>query len=104
MLTWQNSSEKIELPELPVEGVRGFISYLSKNPKGSTEESLKPYKIFEAELRKVYAQQPNHESVKDGYVNLVPIFEGSEGVSVLFVFTFVKFDKDNIDSTLGVES
>lgn len=39
---------------------------------------LEPYKAFEGELRKIYAQQPHHEVAKDGTVNLVPIFAGQE--------------------------
>lgn len=41
-------------------------------------EILEPYKHFESELRKVYAQQPTHVVVQDGTVNLVPVFDGHE--------------------------
>lgn len=51
-----------------------FIPYLSKNPTTPIAELLEPYKAYESELRKVYAQQPDHEAVKDGKVNLVPLF------------------------------
>jgi hypothetical protein len=58
--------------------VREFIPYLTKHPKASISELVKPYKDFESELRKVYAQQPDHEVVQDGKVNLVPLFDGHE--------------------------
>jgi hypothetical protein len=58
--------------------VRDFIPYLSKNPNTPIRSLLEPFKAFEGELRKVYAQQPSHEAIKDGTVNLVPIFAGHE--------------------------
>jgi len=71
----------MELPQLPAKGMREFISLLSDNPKTPVWELLKPYKAFEGELRKIYAQQPSHEALKDGSINLVPVFEGIQGVS-----------------------
>ncbi|RDL39383.1 uncharacterized protein BP5553_03723 [Venustampulla echinocandica] len=69
---------KIQIPKLPSGGVRGFIPYLSAHPDTPVEELLEPYKAYENELRKVYAQEPSHEVVKDPNVNLVPIFAGHE--------------------------
>ena len=67
------------VPRLPTGTVKGFIPYLSQNPKIPIPKLLEPYKAFESELRKIYAQQPSHDVVKDGGVNLVPIFAGHEG-------------------------
>jgi hypothetical protein len=67
----------IELPKLPVP-IRDFIPYFSSHPKKPVVELLEPFKIYESELRKVFAQQPNHEVVKDGFVNAVPVFSGHE--------------------------
>ncbi|APA10450.1 hypothetical protein sscle_06g052200 [Sclerotinia sclerotiorum 1980 UF-70] len=67
----------IELPKLPAP-VRDFIPYLFRNPTKHISTIVEPYKAYESELRKVYAQQPDHEAVKDGAVNLVPIFSGHE--------------------------
>jgi hypothetical protein len=78
MATPAESKNPIEIPKLPSKSVNDFIPYLSKNPETPMSELLEPYKAFESELRKVYAQQPNHEAVKDGNVNLVPIFAGYE--------------------------
>ncbi|KAA8568563.1 hypothetical protein EYC84_007581 [Monilinia fructicola] len=67
----------IELPSLPAP-VKEFIPYLSQNSTKHISTIVGPYKAYESELRKVYAQQPDHEAVKDGAVNLVPIFSGHE--------------------------
>jgi hypothetical protein len=67
------------IPKLPTGTVKDFVSYVSENPKTPIARLLEPYKAFESELRKVYAQQPSHEAVKDGGINLVPIFAGHEG-------------------------
>lgn len=78
MVTLAETNDPIEIPALPSRTVKDFIPYLSKNPDTPIETLLEPYKKFEGELRKVYAQQPEHELVKDGTVNLVPIFAGHE--------------------------
>ncbi|KAF7937481.1 uncharacterized protein EAE98_001795 [Botrytis deweyae] len=67
----------IDLPSLPAP-IKDFIPYLSQNPTKNISTIIEPYKAYESELRKVYAQQPDHEAVKDGAVNLVPIFSGHE--------------------------
>jgi hypothetical protein len=71
-------TDPIEIPKLPSGSVEEFIPYLSKNPDTPIGKLVEPYKAFESELRKVYAQQPTHEVVKDGKVNMVPIFAGHE--------------------------
>lgn len=78
MATIDQSAAPIGIPKLPA-SVKDFIPYLSKNPDTPVATLLEPYKAFESELRKVYAQQPTHEGVRDGKVNLVPLFgDGSE--------------------------
>jgi len=78
MPTLAELKDPIEIPELPSGSVKDFIPYISKHPDTPIAELLEPYKAFEGELRKVYAQQPGHEIVRDGAVNLVPIFDGHE--------------------------
>ncbi|KAH7360980.1 ankyrin repeat-containing domain protein [Rhexocercosporidium sp. MPI-PUGE-AT-0058] len=78
MVTLAESKDPIEIPTLPTESVKDFIPYLASNPETPIATLLEPFKKFEGELRKVYAQQPEHELVKDGNVNLVPIFAGHE--------------------------
>ena len=73
MATVEDSPARIEVPKLPA-SVKDFIPYLSKHPSTPIAMLLEPYKAYESELRKVYAQQPTHEVVQDGKVNLVPLF------------------------------
>ncbi|KAH8602501.1 hypothetical protein B0O99DRAFT_606743 [Bisporella sp. PMI_857] len=76
-------SASFSLPKLPPGGVAGFIPHLTKHEESPVSELLQPYKDFESELRKIYAQQPDHDAVKNGCVNLVPIFDGhQEGVKI----------------------
>lgn len=72
------TTDPIEIPKLPSGHVKNFIPYLTQNPQTPIEKLLEPYKVFEGELRKVYAQQPKHEILQDGAVNLIPIFDGHE--------------------------
>lgn len=67
----------IVLPKLPAL-VKEFIPYLSQNPTKCISTIVEPYKAYESELRKVYAQQPDHGVIRDGAVNLVSIFSGHE--------------------------
>lgn len=78
MATSEDFNSPFEMPKLPSGHVKAFIPYLAKHPNTPIAELLEPYKAFESELRKVYAQDPTHEAVRDGSVNLVPIFDGHE--------------------------
>ena len=64
-------TEEIEIPQLPAL-IENFIPHLSAHQSTSISELVEPYKAFESTLREVYAQQPDHELVEDGAVNLVP--------------------------------
>ncbi|KAG0652383.1 Ankyrin-3 [Hyphodiscus hymeniophilus] len=75
MATIDETPAPIEMPKLPAP-VKDFISLLLKNTDTPIASLLQPYKAYESELRKVYAQQPAHAAVKDGKVNLVPLFSG----------------------------
>jgi hypothetical protein len=77
MATIDESSTPIEMAKLPAP-IKDFIPYLSKNTDTPIATLLEPFKAYESELRKVYAQQPTHEAVKDGKLNLVPLFAGYE--------------------------
>lgn len=77
MATIEDSAARIDIPKIPVP-VKDFIPYLTKHPDTAIGEVLEPFKAFESQLRKVYAQQHTHESVKDGKVNVMPLFDGHE--------------------------
>lgn len=72
------TSDPIVIPDLPSGSIKDFIPYLSKHPDTPIGTLLEPFKAFEGELRKVYAQQPGHEIARDGVANLVPVFAGHE--------------------------
>lgn len=78
MVTLSESTDPIQIPKLPSGSVQEFIPYIAANSEAPIRELVEPFKSFESELRKVYAQQPKHEVVKDGKVNMVSIFAGHE--------------------------
>lgn len=77
MATLSAPDAPIELPNIPVP-IKDFIPYYASHPNTPVSEILEPFKAYESELRKVYAQQPHHEALKDGLTNTVPIFGGYE--------------------------
>jgi hypothetical protein len=67
----------LELPQIPAP-IKEFIPYFSQHTELSNHDLVEPFKVYENELRKIYAQQPQHEAVADGLTNLVPVFAGHE--------------------------
>jgi hypothetical protein len=63
------------LPSVPATHA-DFIPYLSSHPNRSLSELLEPYKQYDAKLREVFAQEPNHPALNDPYINVVPVFDG----------------------------
>lgn len=76
-MTSSFSTVPLTLPSIPAP-IKDFIPYLSKHYNTSNQDLLEPFKVYENDLRKIYAQQPQHEAVADGLTNLVPIFVGHE--------------------------
>ncbi|KAK3053039.1 hypothetical protein LTS18_012186, partial [Coniosporium uncinatum] len=76
--TASTSGEPLELPQVPVKHSE-FVSYIASKPDISVSRLLQPYKEFDARLRRVFAQHPNHTALEDQHVNVVPIFDGNEG-------------------------
>jgi len=70
-------SSALQLPDLPTP-VKDFIPYFAKSRPTPVAELIEPFKAYESELRKLYAQQPEHPALKNGSVNTVPIFAGHE--------------------------
>ncbi|KAK4541342.1 hypothetical protein LTR36_008100 [Oleoguttula mirabilis] len=66
----------IKLPPLLAKH-EDLLEYLAKRPHGPLLEILKPYHQYDAEMRKIFAQQPNHPACKQPSV--VPIFAGHQG-------------------------
>jgi hypothetical protein len=67
----------MELPNLPVP-VANFISYLKGRPDVPVHQTTEPFRVFENNLREVFAQEPDHSALRDPYVNALPIFTGNE--------------------------
>lgn len=63
------------LPDVPVKHA-DFISYVESQPKTPLLELLEPYKQYDAKLREVFAQEPDHPALADQHLNIVPVFNG----------------------------
>jgi hypothetical protein len=70
-------SALITLPDVPTKHA-DFISHIASNPDKKLPELLEPYKQYDAKLREVFAQEPNHPALNDQYLNVVPLFNGGE--------------------------
>ncbi|KAI9740971.1 MAG: hypothetical protein M1818_004577 [Claussenomyces sp. TS43310] len=67
----------LDLSDIPVP-IKDFIPYFSKHPEVPVIDLLNPFTTYENSLRKIYAQQPHHEAIKDGLTNLMDVFGGHE--------------------------
>lgn len=65
----------VELPSLPAKHV-DFLKYLGENKNTPIAQLLEPYKLYDNEMRKVFAQHPRHAAAQESSV--VPIFNGQE--------------------------
>lgn len=70
-------TNKVELilPALPAEH-NDFISHMAAQKDKPMHEILEPYKEYDAQLRKVFAQQSQHPATQ--IPNVVPVFAGHE--------------------------
>ncbi|KAJ5164427.1 uncharacterized protein N7500_006257 [Penicillium coprophilum] len=71
------------LPSLPVKH-NDFVKYVNDNPEKPMRDLVQPYNEYDAILRKTFAQDPDHPSVRDSYVNVVPLYDqnGSTDLSI----------------------
>lgn len=65
------------LPDVPVKHSH-FIPYVQSHPDTPLAELLEPYKQYDAKLRELFAQEPDHPVLKDHHLNIVPVFDGHE--------------------------
>jgi hypothetical protein len=65
-----------KLPQLPVP-LADLTGYIAKHPDKPAAELIEPYRKHEAQLRQMYAQEPDHEALKDPYANVLPLFTGA---------------------------
>ncbi|OAG06714.1 ankyrin [Paraphaeosphaeria sporulosa] len=63
------------LPDVPAKHA-DFVSYVESHPDTSLLELLEPYKKYDAKLREIFAQEPDHPVLADEHLNVVPVFNG----------------------------
>ena len=61
------------LPPLPAPHSE-LVRYVAQHPETPVTELFQPYRKFEADLRRLYAQEPDHDLLKQPHVNVVPLF------------------------------
>ncbi|RYO79042.1 hypothetical protein DL766_009476 [Monosporascus sp. MC13-8B] len=61
------------LPKLPV-AHHELVQHIAKHPETPMVELMEPYRKFEAQLRKVYAQDRSNPILDDPYLNVLPLF------------------------------
>lgn len=71
------SSSPRSLPEVPAKHA-DFIHYIQSHADKPLPDLLEPFKQYDATLREVFAQEPNHPALTDGFLNIVPVFNGHE--------------------------
>jgi len=71
----QGEATSIDLPSLPVKH-HDFIPYLKSQQGRLVRDVLEPFKAYDAELRKVFAQHPQHPAAQQP--NVLPLFAGHE--------------------------
>ncbi|KAI9367560.1 hypothetical protein BJX61DRAFT_551360 [Aspergillus egyptiacus] len=64
------------LPPVPVKHSE-FLDYVKANPEKPIPELVKPYNEYDAVLRRIYAQEPDHPAVADNVLNMVPLFDAN---------------------------
>lgn len=75
--------EHTTLPSVPV--LHGdLLQYVQSNNGSDMGNLLKPYNEYDAVLRRVFAQEPDHPALKNNHLNLVPIYDdtGSTNASI----------------------
>ncbi|CAI6337715.1 unnamed protein product [Periconia digitata] len=65
------------LPKVPAKHA-DFISYAHAHADQSLPELLEPYKQYDASIREVFAQEPDHPALTDDHLNIVPVYAGFE--------------------------
>ena len=64
------------LPVVPAKH-DAFIQYLANHPQTPMAELVQPYRDFDARVRELYAQEPDHPTLKDPFINVLPLFDGN---------------------------
>ncbi|EPS35574.1 hypothetical protein H072_11052 [Dactylellina haptotyla CBS 200.50] len=65
------------LPALPTEP-KAFLEHIGENEGKPLRELVKPYLEYESNLRRLFAQEPDHPALVDNLVGLVPLYDGHD--------------------------
>lgn len=69
-------SDKMNLPNIPY-SFKDFTSHLeAAKTRDEVNQVLEPFKTYEAKLRQIYAQEPDHDAVSQDH--LVPIYQAGK--------------------------
>lgn len=62
------------LPSLPVRH-KDFVQYIKSHQTRPIQDLVKPYNEYDASARRIFAQDPAHNVVKDDHANIVPLYD-----------------------------
>lgn len=57
---------ELQLGKIPIPDVKDFIRYYATQEKKKPRDILEPFLAYENDLRKIFAQAPDHPVVADG--------------------------------------
>ncbi|CEL11948.1 hypothetical protein ASPCAL15042 [Aspergillus calidoustus] len=66
------------LPSVPVKHA-DLVEYLLSHPDEPVRDLFKPYNDYDAVLRQIFAQEPDHPVIADGLLNVVPLYDVERG-------------------------
>ncbi|KKK26957.1 hypothetical protein ARAM_004358 [Aspergillus rambellii] len=69
------------LPPVPAKHA-DFLAYLNDHPQDPLGDLLKPYNEYDAVLRRIFAQEPEHPAGAENVLNLVPLFDANGSTDV----------------------
>ncbi|KAJ0423554.1 hypothetical protein BJY00DRAFT_321678 [Aspergillus carlsbadensis] len=85
------------LPEVPVKHAN-FLEHVKAHPEKSIPDLVKPYNDFDAVVRKIYAQEPDHPAAANNHLNLVPLFDSNGSADVRIRARDLAAESDDIKS------
>lgn len=70
------------LPAVPVQH-QDFVKYVQSNANDAIGNLVRPYNDYDAALRRIFAQEPEHPVLRDNQANLVPLYDGTGSATIL---------------------
>lgn len=69
------------LPTVPAKHPE-FLEHVAAHPHTPMVELLEPYKQYDAVLREIFAQEPDHSAVKDNLANILPLYKDGSSTEI----------------------